>query len=210
MKTLALASQKGGSGKSTLARSLAVLAAAEDGARVALLDLDPQATVLKWAQSRTAETPCIEAGDGRNLQGRLEKLAAEGYSLAVLDTPPHVKPLMALVIEAADAILVPTQPSPDDLRAIGETITPAKSADPAPRVGVVLNRCPARASAVGMARQALAAFDVPIAPGAIGDRVAFTYAASFGEAVCEYEPKGKAAHEVAALWSWTQKTLLSL
>jgi chromosome partitioning protein len=208
MKVLALASQKGGSGKSTLARALGVLAA-EDGSAT-LIDLDPQQTVTRWARNRAAETPTVAQADGKTLSRRLDELARAGTAVAVLDTPPHVKPLMAQVIQVADAMLVPAQPSPDDLHAIGDTINPAKAAEPAPAVGVVLNRCPARAQSVAMARQALAAFDVALAPGTIGDRVAFSYAASFGEAVTEYEPNGKAAREVRELWTWTRGTLLGL
>jgi len=207
MQVLALASQKGGSGKSTLARGLAVHASAS--VHTAVVDLDPQQTVMKWARSRDAESPTVVAADGKTIQNHLHQLSQQGYQLTVLDTPPHVKPLMAQVIQAAHALLVPAQPSPDDLHAIGDTINPAKAADPAPAVGVVLNRCPARASNVAMARQALAAFDVALAPGTVGDRVAFSYAASFGEGITEYEPNGKGAQEVRALYDWATRTLLN-
>ena len=51
MKVVAFTSDKGGMGKSTAALNLAC-AAAEDGFETAVLDLDPQASVGRWARLR--------------------------------------------------------------------------------------------------------------------------------------------------------------
>ncbi|MGI4941869.1 MAG: ParA family protein [Janthinobacterium lividum] len=51
MRVVAFASDKGGMGKSTTALNLAC-AAAEDRMEVAVLDLDPQASVGRWARLR--------------------------------------------------------------------------------------------------------------------------------------------------------------
>ena len=51
MRTIAFVTQKGGSGKSTLASSLAV-AAHEAGERVFIIDMDPQASLVKWSKAR--------------------------------------------------------------------------------------------------------------------------------------------------------------
>ena len=53
MRTVAFLTRKGGAGKTTLAASLAV-AAAEAGERVIALDLDPQASLLRWGKRREA------------------------------------------------------------------------------------------------------------------------------------------------------------
>ena len=53
MRTIAFLTQKGGAGKTTLAASLAV-AAAHAGERAIALDLDPQASLLRWAKYREA------------------------------------------------------------------------------------------------------------------------------------------------------------
>ena len=56
MRVIAFVTQKGGSGKSTLAFCCAVRAE-QEGKRVLLLDLDPQATAEQWYLDREAETP---------------------------------------------------------------------------------------------------------------------------------------------------------
>jgi len=53
MRTIVLLTQKGGTGKTTLAASLAV-AAAQSGERVIALDLDPQASLVRWGERRAA------------------------------------------------------------------------------------------------------------------------------------------------------------
>ena len=51
MQVLAILAQKGGVGKSMLARSLAVQGLL-DGVRAAILDADPQGTVVAWSRRR--------------------------------------------------------------------------------------------------------------------------------------------------------------
>ena len=47
----------------------------------------------------------------------------------------------------------------------------------------------------------------PVAPVTIGDRKAFARAIISGEAVTEFDPDGKAAHEIATLWRWLKKQM---
>ena len=49
MRTIAFLTQKGGAGKTTLAASLAA-AAVHAGETVIALDLDPQASLLRWGK----------------------------------------------------------------------------------------------------------------------------------------------------------------
>ena len=53
MRTIAFLTHKGGAGKTTLAASLAV-AAPSAGEKVIALDLDPQASLLRWGKRREA------------------------------------------------------------------------------------------------------------------------------------------------------------
>ena len=121
MRTLVVASQKGGVGKTTIAGHLGVMAELDSGP-VALVDTDPQASLASWWNQRQAETPLFAALDIANLRNHIKKLAKAGVKLAIIDTPPAVTDTIRAVIAVADLVLIPTRPSPHDLRAVGSTI----------------------------------------------------------------------------------------
>ena len=76
---IAVAQRKGGAGKSTIAANLAA-AYAEEGARVALLDIDPQRSLARWdevrGRSAKARPLHFEAPTGWRLSATLERLKA--------------------------------------------------------------------------------------------------------------------------------------
>src|SRR3546814_3469938 len=56
------------------------------------------------------------------LAADLEILRQQGFKLAVIDTPPAITMAIQSVISVAELIVVPTRPSPHDLRAVGATV----------------------------------------------------------------------------------------
>jgi CobQ/CobB/MinD/ParA nucleotide binding domain len=91
MRTIAFLTQKGGAGKTTLAASLAAVAV-NAGERVIALDLDPQASLLRWGQYRQAANAPnkvviepIESERLSHLHAILEGLADVGFTLAIFD-----------------------------------------------------------------------------------------------------------------------------
>src|SRR3546814_3744835 len=97
MKIITIAAQKGGAGKTTLAVNLAVAAQA-GGIKTALIDLDPQESATAWSERRTAELPHVEPLSARRLSPWINAAEAEGFALAIIDTPP------AAGAEAAEAV----------------------------------------------------------------------------------------------------------
>ncbi|MFX5709779.1 ParA family protein, partial [Acinetobacter baumannii] len=56
------------------------------------------------------------------LSADLEVLRQQGFRLAVIDTPPAITMAIQSVIAVAELIVIPTRPSPHDLRAVGATV----------------------------------------------------------------------------------------
>jgi len=103
MLVITMASRKGGVGKSSCARALAVQALI-DGMRTAIIDADPQGTVLAWAKRREAKAPAVYGLDGTTLEARLAGLRAAKADLVVIDLADpgmSVDPLRIFPFEAA-------------------------------------------------------------------------------------------------------------
>ena len=122
-----LAKQKGGCGASTIARELGVAAAAE-GQRVVFVDLDPQGTLSRWWNRRTAgaegePNPALACPPPEQLLTVLAQMrASRAADLAIIDVPPSTHGFMADVMGAADLALVPVRPTADDFDALPDII----------------------------------------------------------------------------------------
>jgi chromosome partitioning protein len=209
MKTLALLARKGGAGKTTLAVHLAV-AAVQSGRRVLLVDTDPQGSTVAWWQSRQLPEPELVEADAGRLGAVLQAARADGVDLVVVDTRPSVEADTSTVARLADLVVIPTRPTILDLRAIRATVEVVRDLR---RPGVVvLNQTAAprdggEAPQTAEAREALEAYGLPVAPVAIGSRVAMSHALTAGEAVTEFDPTGKAATELRELFNYLKERL---
>ena len=65
---------------------------------------------------------------------------------------------------------------------------------------VVLNGVPPRGTKEAQAREVLDSLGVPVCPVSCGYRAAFDHAGTLGLSVQEYDPRGKAASEIAAVY----------
>ena len=168
MKTLAILSRKGGSGKSTFAVHLAV-AAEKAGHTAALIDLDPQASAVKWSRRREGDSPVVISAHSTLLAQVLETAEAGGVSFCILDTSPHSESAALDAARVSDLAVIPSRPAIFDLEAVGDTIQIANMAKVPIRV--VLNGVKPSGSVVIKARKALEMYDVRCAPCTLGDRV---------------------------------------
>ena len=128
MQTVVIASQKGGSGKTTLSGHLAVEAERAGAGPVALIDTDPQGSLAAWWNARAAPTPVFVKTGSMELGASLKELHRAGIRLAIVDTPPAITAAISQVIASATLVLIPTRPSPHDLRAVGATVDLAEEA----------------------------------------------------------------------------------
>jgi chromosome partitioning protein len=199
---MALVSQKGGVGKTSLAIHTA-LAAEERGERVVLIDCDPQQSLLAWAKQRERKTPVVIAASGYELDKALAAAKHDRMTLAIIDTAPHSAPDAAKAVGFAGLVVVPIRPSCLDLAAVGVTTAMVQALGS--KAVFVLSACPVRALEVEETREALKGYSLPVFTGQITDRRAFARALVDGRGVTEFEPNGKAAEEIRALWRWLDK-----
>jgi len=199
MKVIAIISQKGGAGKTTLAVHLATAAAAA-GHTAAIIDLDPQATAASWGDRRTASAPEVISGQAARLPALMKAAGDNGADFLILDTAPNADQTASLAARAADLVLIPCRAAAFDLEAIETTLMLSKVADrPA---YVVLNAVPPRSSIGKEAAEGLTARGARVAPHQLTHRAAFAHGVIDGRTAQEFEPQGKAAEEIEALYRW--------
>ena len=205
MKTIVLASQKGGAGKTTLAAHLAVAAENIGEGPCVLIDTDPQASLAAWWNERKAETPAFAPSNLKDLPGKLESLAQAGYAFAFIDTPPAITESIRAVVGQADFVLIPTRPSPHDLRAVGRTVELAVEAGRP--FAFVVTQAKANTRLTVQAMAALSAHGV-VSSAVIHDRVDYAASMIDGRTVLEVDPRGRSASEVAELWIFVKERII--
>lgn len=204
MRVLALASQKGGAGKTTLSGHLAVQAQRAGAGPVVLVDIDPQASLADWWDEREAELPAFAQTTVTRLSADLALLRQQGFRLAVIDTPPAITMAIQSVIQVAELIVVPTRPSPHDLRAIGATIEMCERAGKP--LLFVINAATPKARITAEAAVALSQHGT-LAPVTLHQRTDYDASMIDGRTVMEVDPNGHSAAEIVALWNYVADRL---
>ena len=197
MRVVAFASQKGGSGKTTLTGHLAVQAERAGHGPVVLIDIDPQGSLSDWWNERVAEEPAFAQTTVSRLAADLEILREQGFKLAMIDTPPAITIAIQSVIQVAELIVVPTRPSPHDLRAVGATV------DMCARAGkpliFVVNAATPKARITADATLALSRRGT-VAPVIVHQRTDFAVSMIDGRTVMELDFRSRSTAEIEALW----------
>ncbi|ODP36787.1 ParA family partition ATPase [Sphingomonas turrisvirgatae] len=201
---VAFLNQKGGVGKTTLALHLAG-AWSTRGRRVLVVDADPQASALDWADQRLREgLPRLFGVLGlarETLHKELPDLARDTDHL-IIDGPPRVAGIARSALLAADLVLIPAQPSPFDGWASSEMLRlldEARIFRPELRARMLLNRCAARTVIARETAEALADQDPPMLASRVGQRVAFADAARTGRLASESDTGQMATRDIEAL-----------
>jgi len=200
MKTIVLASRKGGVGKTTLAAHLAVAAELAGNGPCVVMDTDPQASLAAWWNARLhSETPQFSMVTLANLAEKLNFLGQSGFKYAFIDTPPAITLSISAVIAHADFVLIPSRPSPHDLRAIGQTVGMVIKANRPFAFAVTQAKANSRLTTQTMG--SLSEHGI-VSPVIVCDRVDFASSMIDGHTVCEIDPKGKSAAEIKELWKF--------
>lgn len=208
MKVIVVASRKGGVGKTTISGHLGVEAERAGEGPVALIDTDEQGNLAEWWNAREAEAPQFAQADIKSLKENLQSLENAGIKLCIIDTPPgmntEAKATLESIVPFADLIVIPTRPSPHDLRAIGATIELVERAGK--RMVFVINGAANRAKITGQAAIALSQYGT-VAPSILIQRTDFAASMTDGRTVQEIDPGSRSAAEVGDLWKYVSAQL---
>ena len=198
---IAVLNQKGGVGKTTLTVHIAA-ALAMQGARVLLVDADPQGSARDWAAARESVPLFPVVGLDRPTIHRDLPQIAKDYDHVIIDGAPRMTDLTRSAMLAARLVLIPVQPSPYDVWACAEVVDILKEASvftEKMKSVFVINRKIANTAIGRDIADALATYELPVLKTTIAQRIAFADAATSGSTVLETEPQSLAAREIEAL-----------
>lgn len=207
MRTIVFSSQKGGSGKTTLCGQLAVQAELAGMGPVAIIDTDPQGSLADWWNVREAETPRFVKTCVDRLYEDLQELHSLGIKLVFIDCQPAVTDVITQIVRMADLVVIPTRPSPHDLRAVGPTMDLVEKCNK-PMIFLVNSATP-RARITGDVAVALSQHGT-VAPVTVHHRNDFATSMINGKTVMETNPSGASAKEIVSLWDYLSARLSRL
>ncbi|WND03307.1 ParA family protein [Temperatibacter marinus] len=207
MQIVTIASQKGGSGKTTLVGHLAVAAVKAGEESVAIIDTDPQGSLTDWWNEREDSTPLLVNSSVSYLADDIEKLRVKGVKLLIIDTPPAITTSIQSVIQQSDLVLIPTRPSPHDLRAVGATVDMTERAEK-PLI-FIINAAVARAKLTVEAAIALSHHGA-VAPTIVHNRQDFAASMINGKTALEINKSSRSKTEIEALWHFIDERLKTM
>ena len=193
--------QKGGVGKTTLAIHVADSLSRKDK-KVLLVDADPQASALDWAEnSENGNRFSVVGLPKKTLRSELRTIETD-YDYIIVDGPPRVHEIAMAAIAASDLIVIPVQPSPFDvwsLKDIIDLVNEVKTINENLKTVLVINRKIVNTAIGRDVVNALADYNFPILNTAICQRVAYAESIGMGQTVLHTNSDSKASEEIQAL-----------
>ena len=200
---ITFAQQKGGSGKTTLLAHLAV-AMARKGKSCKLFDLDPQASLSRWADLNGEEA--LSLGDTASYRMASDiRAARDGADMVLVDCPGSAAAVLETAIGESDLVIVPCQSGMMDVWATEPIFDMCKAQSVAMRI--VLNRLPPRGGDISLAENALGKLGAKMCKARIGNRVAYARSMSEGRTALDLPGQKAAKDEVAAFATEIARTV---
>jgi chromosome partitioning protein len=198
---ITLQNQKGGVGKTTLSLHLAHQLTLT-GARVLVVDADPQGSARDWLQARETPAPFAVVGLDRPTIHRDIATMLEDYDAVVIDSPPRVTDIARSAILAADLVIIPVQPSPLDVWAAQHTVALINDAliyKETIKSVFAINREIVNTAIGRDVSEALAESETPALRSHVSQRVSFAESIAQGQTVFETKGDAKAIEEIKVL-----------
>ena len=208
MKTWLVACSKGGVGKTTIATQLAANAALS-GLCTVLVDADPQGSATRWCERRAGMASAVLSVDGTRRAWR--KRVPDDAQRLIVDAPAGaMADDLDEVLEIADAVVVPVQPSALDIEA---SVRFLESLGRHPRVrkgklrvGLVGNRLKPNTNASQQAMEVLRGWPFPLV-AQLRDSQAYVVLTGLGKSLFDYHSAQVRDHQAdwQPLLQWLQK-----
>lgn len=205
MYIIAVIAEKGGAGKTTLSLDLAVTAV-QKGHKVAILDVDPQATASKWTDRRTEQLPWVVPTHAVRLSSAIDQAKRQGVDFIMIDTPPHSSTDAAEAARRADIVVSPVEPHLFGLETISKLADLLRVAGDPPSFFVV-NKAPTQGTEGAHAVEYIKKQGFSVCPTVIHLRAAHRHASNVGKTAAEYDTDSKAAQETLQLYVYTLSTV---
>lgn len=219
LQKIVVLNPKGGSGKTTLATNLAAYYAST-GQRVALMDMDPQGSSMRWLKVRPPEAPPIHPIAGFVQRPGVTRTFAlrppHGTHRLIVDTPAALAATqMPDTIRESTAIVVPVLPSEIDIhaasRCIADLLLVGKVRRSEKRLVIVANRARRYTRAYQSLFRFLRSLRIPVA-AVLRDSQAYVRSAETGLGI--HEMKGALLQEdldtFRPLLEWLERRSVSL
>jgi len=205
MYVIAVVAEKGGAGKTTIALDLAVTATRK-GHKVAVIDVDPQASASKWTDRRTGDDPWVVPTHAVRIGATIEQAKAQGVDFIVIDTPPHSSTEAAEAARRADVVISPVEPHMFGLETVEKLADLLKIAGN-PSAFVVVSKAPTQGTEGANAVEYIKKQGFTVAPVTLHLRAAHRHASNIGKVAAEFEPDSKAAQESLQLYTYTLQVI---
>jgi len=204
VKTILILNSKGGVGKSNITRHLAVAAEQENPGQVILCDTDPQGSLADWWNAREAETPQLTNVTLSEFRIKHPIIAAK-FGYLFVDTAAAHAEEYAEVLHAADLIIIPVVPSPDDMRSLSRLTLPIVKQSGRP-FSFVMSKARLSTQLLISTMAALSEHGA-VCQTIIQQREGYGKAALAGSTLIEDEPNGKGAEEMRELWKFVKSRI---
>lgn len=210
MDIVSILGQKGGTGKTTIAAAMAV-SAAKAGRTVAVLDLDPQATIAKWADQRGGDDVAVVSCQVGRLEHVLQTAEDNGVDLAIIDTAgsaaePAIAAARAARSKSRHLCLLPLQPHMFDLHTL-KAVKDILLIGGSPRSAVVVSRAYSAGQRHIDAADGASSQGFEVCPTVIYTRTGHGDPGNVGMTSVDLDPRGKAATEMIALYDYINMRL---
>jgi chromosome partitioning protein len=201
MLAIGVLNAKGGVGKTLITTMLAVRAA-QDFARVALVDLDPQRGAERWRAHRDASTasdnPAVFT-DGLLASDALDQLNRTGWDLALFDGAPGAMELTEDAIRTVDLVVCPLRAADQDLGST-EYLVSACLDFRKPLLLVINSANPRGDKRADEVRSLLVRAGHHVAANNISQRVPYVDAMNVGKSAAELKAGIEARSEIESLY----------